>query len=88
MHQELKVGSRTVLDELNARQELLDARVGLLRSRHDAAVSGYSLLVAIGRLTAQSLQLPVEIYDATDHYDGAAWMPWGPWIDKDYPEPT
>ncbi len=88
VHQELKVGSRTVLDELNARQELLDARVGLLRSRHDAAVSGYSLLVAIGRLTAQSLQLPVEIYDATDHYDGAAWMPWGPWIDKDYPEPT
>ncbi len=88
VHQELKVGSRTVLDELNARQELLDAQVGLLRSRHDAAVSAYSLLVAVGRLTAQSLQLPVEIYDAADHYDSASWMPWGPWIDKDYPVPT
>ncbi len=86
VEQELKVGSRTVLDELNARQEVLDARIALERSRHDAAVAAYGLLVAVGKLNANALGLPVEHYDANDHYESAAWMPWGPWIDKDYPE--
>jgi TolC family type I secretion outer membrane protein len=88
VQQELKVGSRTVLDELNARQEVLDAQIALQRSRHDAAVAAYSLLVAVGRLNADALALPVEKYDAADHYDSVSWMPWGPWIDKDYPEGT
>jgi outer membrane protein len=88
VHQELKVGSRTVLDELNARQEVLDAQIALLRSRHDSAVSAYSLLLACGHLTAADLALPVEIYDPAEHYDSATWMPWGPWIDTNYPEST
>ena len=88
VQQELKVGSRTVLDELNARQEVLDARIALERSRHDAAVAAYGLLVAVGKLNAEALALPVEKYDAADHYDSVSWMPWGPWIDKDYPEST
>ena len=86
VQQELKVGSRTVLDELNARQEVLDARIALERSRHDAAVAAYGLLVAVGKLNADALALPVEQYDANDHYESAAWMPWGPWIDKTYPD--
>ena len=86
--QELKVGSRTEIDVLNAEQEVFDARIGLLRSQHDAAISAYTLLLACGRLTATALNLPVERYDATEHYDSASWMPWGPWIDTDYPEPT
>lgn len=88
VQQELKVGSRTVLDELNARQEVLDAQIALWRSRHDAAVGAYALLVAIGRLNAEALALPVERYDAADHYDSASWLPWSPWIDKSYPDGT
>ena len=86
VQQELKVGSRTVLDELNARQEVLDAQIALWRSRHDAAVGAFGLLVAVGRLNADALALPVERYDAADHYDSASWLPWSPWIDKDYPD--
>ena len=88
VQQELKVGSRTVLDELNARQEVLDAQIALWRSRHDAAVGAYGLLVAVGNLNADALALPVERYDATDHYESASWLPWSPWIDKDYPDGT
>jgi len=88
VQQELKVGSRTVLDELNARQEVLDARIALERSRHDSAVAAYGLLVAVGKLNADALDLPVEKYDAADHYDSVSWLPWGPWIDKDYPDGT
>jgi outer membrane protein len=88
VQQEQKVGSRTEIDELNAQQEVLDARIGLLRSEHDAAVSAYSLLLACGRLTATALNVPVEIYDPAEHYDSSSWMPWGPWTDKDYPNST
>jgi len=88
VQQELKVGSRTVLDELNARQEVLDARIALERSRHDAAVAAYGLLVAVGKLNADALDLPVEKYDAADHYDSVSWLPWSPWVDKSYPEGT
>jgi TolC family type I secretion outer membrane protein len=88
VQQELKVGSRTVLDELNARQEVLDAQIALWRSRHDAAVGAYGLLVAVGRLNADALALPVERYDVEDHYESASWLPWSPWIDKDYPDGT
>ena len=86
VQQELRVGSRTVIDELNARQELLDANINLLTVRHDRAIAAYGLLNGIGRLTAQGLGLPVEIYDPAQHYDASTWLPWGPWIETDYPE--
>ncbi len=61
--QEALVGSRSVLDTLNAEQEYLDARVGLVRAEHDETLARYSVLAAIGELTAKDLQLPVEYYD-------------------------
>ncbi len=86
VQQELKVGSRTVLDELNARQEVLDTELALRRSQHDEAIAAYSLLVGCGQLTAQALDLPVEHYDPKAHYESVRGLPWGPWIDHDYPE--
>lgn len=65
VREEANVGNRTVLDTLNAEQELLDARVGLVRAEHDEILSQYQLLAAIGHLTARELQLPVEYYDET-----------------------
>lgn len=66
--QEAAVGSRTVLDVLDAEQELLDAQVSLVLDQRDAIVASYGLLSAIGRLTARNLGLPVEIYDQEKHY--------------------
>jgi len=63
VQQEAQVGSRTVLDVLDAEQELLDARVNLVSARRDLIVSGYALLSAIGKLTAQDLNLAVDLYD-------------------------
>jgi TolC family type I secretion outer membrane protein len=65
VQEEAKVGSRTVLDTLDAEQELLDARVGLVRAEYAEILAQYSLLSAIGRLTAKELQLAVESYDET-----------------------
>lgn len=66
--QEQDVGSRTVLDVLDAEQELLDARVNLVRAQRDEVVASYTLLAAVGRLTAQELKLTDEIYDPMRHY--------------------
>ena len=66
--QEQMVGSRTILDVLDAQQELLNARVSLVRAQRDQYVAAYSLLAAMGRLTAEDLGLPVDVYDPTEHY--------------------
>jgi outer membrane protein len=69
VQQEANVGSRTVLDVLDAEQELLNARVNLVGARRDEIVSAYSLLSSIGRLTAQDLGLPVDYYDPTRNFN-------------------
>ncbi len=59
VEQEAEVGSRTVLDVLDAEQELLNARVEVVRARRDLVVATYVLAEAVGRLTARDLGLDV-----------------------------
>jgi outer membrane protein len=65
---EAGAGQRTTLDVLNSEQALVNARVSLIVAQHDRVVASYSLLSAVGRLTAQDLRLPVLIYDPMVHY--------------------
>jgi outer membrane protein len=65
---EAQAGQRTTLDVLNAEQALVNARVSLIVAQHDRVVASYSLLSAVGRLSAQELRLPVSIYDPSVHY--------------------
>lgn len=55
---EQEVGERTTLDVLNADQELLSARVGVIRAQRNQLVAAYALQAATGRLTADALALP------------------------------
>jgi len=68
VQREAAVGSRTVLDVLDAEQELLNARVSYITAQRDAGVAMFELLSSVGRLTAHHLQLPVELYDPDSHY--------------------
>jgi outer membrane protein len=77
VQQELEVGSRTTLDVLNQQQELLNARVALVRSERDEVVASYGLLAAVGKLTAKELQLPVQLYDPVENYEMQTWRPLG-----------
>lgn len=65
---EERVGSRTLLDVLDAEQELLDARVLLVRTRRDVVTNAYAVLGASGRLTAKELGLSRKLYDPEVHY--------------------
>ncbi len=69
VRQEAEVGSRTTLNVLDAEQELLDARVNLVRATRDQYVAAYTLLAAIGNLTAENLELGVERYDPKENTD-------------------
>jgi outer membrane protein len=65
---EAQAGQRTTLDVLNAEQALVNARVSLIVAQHDRVVASYSLVSAVGRLSAKELHLPVSLYDPMVHY--------------------
>nr|WP_241491937.1 TolC family outer membrane protein [Sphingomonas endophytica] len=66
---ENSVGTRTVLDILNAEQELLNSQVTLVSARRDAYVAGFALLAAMGHAEAEDLGLDGgALYDPTIHY--------------------
>jgi len=51
------IGNRTILDVLNAEQELLSARAQLVTARRNAYVAGFSVLAAMGKAEARDLNL-------------------------------
>ena len=67
VEREAAVGSRTVLDVLDAEQELLDSRVSHVRAQREEVVATYNLLSSVGRMTARDLNLPVTLYDPREH---------------------
>jgi outer membrane protein len=69
VREEAKAGKRTTLDILNAQQELLGARIGLVFAQRDRVVASYAALAAIGRLSAQALGLSVATYDPALHFE-------------------
>lgn len=72
VEEELRVGARTVLDLLDAEQELFVARVERVRARRDLVLAGYQVLAATGQLTAQALDLPTDYYDPRDAYNAVS----------------
>ena len=69
VREEATLGARTTLDVLNAEQELLDARTNLISAQIDETIASYSVLAAMGVLTAQDLNLRVQLYDPSAYYN-------------------
>jgi len=66
---EQSVGTRTVLDVLNAEQELLLSQVALVTAKRDAYVAGFQLLNAMGQAQADDLGLDGgPLYDPLGNY--------------------
>jgi len=62
--QERDVGQRTTLDVLNSQAELTTAREALISASASRIIDSFTLVAAVGRLSAQDLGLPVEIKSA------------------------
>jgi outer membrane protein len=66
---ENSVGNRTIIEVLNAEQELINSRVTLATARRNAYVAGFTLLAATGNAEARDLDLQgVSLYDPKGHY--------------------
>lgn len=67
---EQTVGTRNLLDVLNAEQELVNSQVQLVTARRDAYVAGFALLNAMGRAEQDDLNLDGGyIYNPVANYD-------------------
>jgi len=75
--EQARVGSRILLDVLNAEQELLDAEVSLVAAQRDSFVAGLNVLASVGNLTAREFGLPVEYYDESAYYNKVKGKIWG-----------
>lgn len=65
---EQQLGNRTVLDVLDAEQELLNAQVNEVSAKRDYYLSGLQLLSSMGKLTAKDLNLNVKYYNADKYF--------------------
>jgi outer membrane protein len=76
---EQSVGTRTIIEVLNAEQELLNSQVSLVTAKRDAYVAGFQLLNAMGQAEAQDLGLDGgPLYDPLGNYRHVAnnWNDW------------
>lgn len=76
---ENSVGNRTILDILNAEQELMNANVRLVTARRNAYVAGFALLAAMGKAEARDLGFEGGVlYDPEVNYRRvrSKWLDW------------
>lgn len=68
---ENSIGNRTIIEVLNAEQELLQARAQLVTARRNAYVAGFNLLALMGKAEARDLNLDTGgvLYDPNVNYD-------------------
>lgn len=82
------VGNRTIIDILNAENELLNAQVQLVTARRNAYVAGFNLLAAMGKAEARDLGLDGgALYDPLVNYRKARGSLWD-WNDHPDPRPV
>jgi outer membrane protein len=82
------VGTRNVLDVLNAEQELLNSRSTLVSAKRDAYVAGFALLAAMGRAQAKTLGLDGgSLYDPVSNYKRVHGRIWD-WDSDPKPKPV
>ena len=73
--QEAELGSRTILDVLDADQNLLSAKASRLQAGANLYVSRYRLLSAMGLLTADHLHLGIPTFDPSAYLNAVKKAP-------------
>lgn len=82
------VGTRNLLDVLNAEQELLNSRQTLVSAKRDAYVAGFALIAAMGRAQAKDLGLDGgSLYDPVANYKRVHGRIWD-WDSDPKPKPV
>lgn len=69
VREEANLGSRTTLDVLNSEQELLSARASKLEAEANRYIGVYQVLLTMGQLSAEKLNLGIPSYDVEAYYN-------------------
>lgn len=77
VREEEKVGQRTLIEVLNAQQELLQAQVQLETTKRNVLVASYTVISAIGRLSVAEVGAASSVYDPEVHYQEVRRKWWG-----------
>ncbi|MGZ9096673.1 MAG: TolC family outer membrane protein [Micavibrio sp.] len=67
VHKEAELGTRTILDALDADQELLDAESALITAQRNEVVAEYTLATTLGLMTPETLGFPELSRDYDEH---------------------
>ncbi len=66
---EQSVGTRTTLDVLDAEQEVLNAKLSLIRAERNLDGATFELLRILGVFDAQGIRLPIRFYDVKENFE-------------------
>ena len=77
VREEERVGQRTILDVLNAQQELLQSQVNLETDKRNILVASYTVVAAIGRLSVAEVGAASQVYDPEVNYEETRRRWWG-----------
>ena len=66
---ENEVGSKTLLDVLDAEQDLLEEKVEAIMVKRDKSITIFSLMAFLGKLSPSELSLDVSVYDLDKNYE-------------------
>ncbi|PZX15989.1 outer membrane protein [Palleronia aestuarii] len=69
LQEEATLGARTTLDVLDAEQNLSDARANLISAQTSEVLASFQLLVAMGLMTVEHLNLGIVTYDPSVYYN-------------------
>lgn len=67
--QEMEVGTKVLLDVLNAQAELVNAQLGLIEAEKSFFEYAYRMVSLLGGLHAKAMKLTVNYFDPVAHYD-------------------
>ncbi len=73
VRQEAEVGSRTILDILDADQEFLDAQVALVTAKRNKVVATFALLATLGLLSPERLGFSEDSISLKGHLKDITW---------------
>ena len=72
---QMAAGERSLSDVIAAQESLFAVKVAAIEANRDSQFARYTLADSIGQLTAESLHLPVELYDPEKYLRKIAWGP-------------
>lgn len=77
VRREQDAGQRSIIDILDAEQEVLNSSISLVTAQRDRSVAQFNLAVAVGMLQVREFDLDVPIYDDVEHYKEIRNQWWG-----------